>query len=338
MKRLGSFLRRPWPPFPSHAMILTYHRVAELARDPQLLAVTPSRFSEHLELLRREWHPIGLRELAKALAAGRVPRRAVCITLDDGYRDNLINAKLLLERADMPATVFVASGALDDDVVALSDEIEALLLMASEPPQRVRVTVGSVEQEWVVGNYTASQEARDRGWNVLDPHDPSPRHSAYRALHAQLHRLGGAARRSAIATLREALRVPAKPPGRRMLTEQEVVALAAGGSIEIGAHSVNHPKLRFLTEAEQDREISESKRRLESLIGTKVTSFAYPYGTREDYDERTVALVQKAGFELACSNFEGLITPRSPLFELPRFVVRDWDGDVLAKHLRGWAG
>ena len=320
------------------AMILTYHRVTELARDPQLLAVAPSRFSEHLELLRREWRPIGLRELAQALASGRMPRRAVCVTLDDGYRDNLINAKPLLERAGIPATVFVASGALDDDVVALSDEIEALLLLPGEPPERVRVTIGNVEQEWTLGNYTASQEARDRGWNVLDPHDPSPRHSAYRALHAQLHRLGGAARRSAIATLREALGVSAKPPGRRMLTEQEVAALAAGGSIEIGAHSVNHPKMRFLSEAEQDREIRESKRRLESIVGAKVSSFAYPYGTREDYDERTVALVQKAGFELACSNFEGLTTPRSPLYELPRFVVRDWDADGLAKHLRGWSG
>ena len=320
------------------AMILTYHRVTELARDPQLLAVAPSRFSEHLELLRREWHPIGLRELAKALASGRLPRRAVCVTLDDGYRDNLINAKPLLQKADVPATVFIASGALDDDAVALSDEIEALLLMAGEPPERVRVTVDNVDQEWTLGNYTASQEARDLGWNVLDPYDPSPRHSAYRALHAQLHRLGAAARRSAIVRLREALRVPAKPPGRRMLAEQEVAALAAGGSIEIGAHSVNHPKLRFLSEAEQDWEIGESKRRLESIIGAEVSSFAYPYGTRDDYDERTVALVQNAGFKLGCSNFEGLTTPRTPLYELPRFVVRNWDGDTLAKHLRGWVG
>ena len=105
-----------------------------------------------------------------------------------------------------------------------------------------------------------------------------------------------------------------------------------------GAHSVNHPRLRLLSEAEQDREINESKRRLESIGGAKLTTFAYPYGTREDYDERTVALVQKAGFELACSNFEGLITPRSPRYELPRFVVRDWDADALAKHLRGWTG
>jgi len=37
----------------------------------------------------------------------------MCVTLDDGYRDNLTDAKALQERADIPATKFVASGALD---------------------------------------------------------------------------------------------------------------------------------------------------------------------------------------------------------------------------------
>jgi peptidoglycan/xylan/chitin deacetylase (PgdA/CDA1 family) len=320
------------------AMVLTYHRVTQLTRDPQLLAVTPSRFAEQLEMLRRDWHPMGLRELTKAIVAKRVPHRAVCVTFDDGYRDNLLNAKPLLERADVPATVFVASGALGSDVVALSDEIEALLLEPSTPPERVRVAVGNFEQEWTLGDYTASQAERDRGWNVLDPHDPSPRHSAYRALHAQLHRLPPAKRRSAIVTLRGALQTFAGASGRRMMTELDVATLAEGGLIEIGAHTVNHPKLSFLSEIEQGLEINESKRRLESIVGATVTSFAYPYGTRDDYDEHSISLVQRAGFERACSNFEGVVTHRSSIYELPRFVVRDWDGHILAKHLRGWYG
>jgi peptidoglycan/xylan/chitin deacetylase (PgdA/CDA1 family) len=122
------------------------------------------------------------------------------------------------------------------------------------------------------------------------------------------------------------------------MTEHEVAALAAGGLIEIGAHSVNHPKLRLLSDAEQDQEIRGSKHRLEAVIGAKVTSFAYPYGTREDYDARTVFLVQKAGYTCACSNFDGIITSRSPIYELPRFVVRDWDADTFAKRLRRWYG
>lgn len=317
-------------------MVLTYHRINDLARDPQLLAVAPSRFAQHLEVLRREWHPIGLCDLTKAMAGGRIPLGAVCVTLDDGYRDNLFNAKPLLERADVPATVFVASGAFDSEVVALSDEIEALLLEPSKPPARVRVTVGNLEQDWSLGAYTPEQAERDRGWNVLEANDPSPRHSAYRALHAQLHRLPPAARKSGLTAIRSALGVSATSGVRRMMTAQEVAIIAEGGLIEIGAHSVNHPRLSLLSEPAQQFEIGESKRQLEAVIGRPVTSFAYPYGTRSDYDGRSVDLVKKAGFERACSNFEGLITRRCSTYELPRFVVQNWDGDVFARQLHNW--
>jgi peptidoglycan/xylan/chitin deacetylase (PgdA/CDA1 family) len=335
VRQIGRKIIRRWQ---GAAIILTYHRVAVLPRDPQLLAVTPVRFAEQLEVIRRDWHPIGLRALTKAIAQERVPHRAVCITLDDGYRDNLIEAKPLLDRADIPATVFVASGSLDCDAIALSNEIESLILEPSTLPESFRVTIGDSEQHWSLGNYTQQEAERDRAWNVFDSRDPSLRHSAYRALHAQLHRLSPAGRRSAIAALRTAVGAPQRASVRRMMSETEVARLAGGGLIEIGAHTVNHPKLCLLDMAEQQREISESKSRLESIVGAAVTSFAYPYGTHEDYDGRSVSLVREAGFERACSIFGGVVTRRSSIFELPRFVVRDWDGDTLAKALRRWYG
>ena len=83
--------------------------------------------------------------------------------------------------------------------------------------------------------------------------------------------------------------------------------LANDNLIEIGAHTVNHPSLSSLPLKSQRHEILESKARLEDLVGSPVTSFAYPYGKRSDYSARTVALVQESGFTCACSNFPGLV-------------------------------
>src|SRR4030095_8520096 len=91
--------------FGARALILMYHRVAELRNDPYLLAVQPNHFSDHLEVIRRHCFPIKLQQLVKALANGRIPKRAVVITFDDGYADNLLNAKPLLERYGTPDTV-----------------------------------------------------------------------------------------------------------------------------------------------------------------------------------------------------------------------------------------
>jgi peptidoglycan/xylan/chitin deacetylase (PgdA/CDA1 family) len=106
--------------------ILLYHRVAELESDPQRLAVTPAHFEEHLRVLRGTCTPIELADVPRLLRAARLPKRPVAITFDDGYRDNLHEAKPLLERDGVPATVFVASGYVGREREFWWDELDRL--------------------------------------------------------------------------------------------------------------------------------------------------------------------------------------------------------------------
>src|SRR3954470_15948888 len=105
------------------ALILLYHRVATPTRDPQLLSVSPERFAEHLEVVRRCAEPVAL---AGILAQGEGPRAA--ITFDDGYADNLHEAAPLLAAAGVPATVFVVSGQVGTTDEFWWDELERVLL------------------------------------------------------------------------------------------------------------------------------------------------------------------------------------------------------------------
>lgn len=315
-----------------------YHRVSLVRRDPWRLAVTPAHFAEHLEVVRRHGRPLPVRDLTRALGAGRVPRRAIAITLDDGYADNLLHARPLLERHDVPATVFVAAGCLGRPGFWW-DELERVALTPVDLPRHLRLVVRGEMHAWDLGagaRYPPDAQARDAGWQGwTEP--PTERHRLFLTLYRILRPLGDPERRHALADL-GAWAGGASPDTSpaRPLTVPEMRRLAAGGLVEVGSHTLTHPQLSVLDREAQRSEIRDSRRALKEMTGEAVVSFAYPYGARADYTPETVALVKEAGFSGACATMPGPVRRGTEPFELPRFHVDDCDGDGLARRLAGW--
>src|SRR5206468_8270348 len=109
-------------------VILMFHRIAQPVCDPWGLAVAPALFAEQMQLLRERWIALSLPELVNRLHQGTLPRRAVAVTFDDGYVDNLEVAKPILERAGVPATVFLATGYVDKRSEFWWDELARMIL------------------------------------------------------------------------------------------------------------------------------------------------------------------------------------------------------------------
>src|SRR5581483_11234644 len=79
-------VRRAWRPA---GIILIYHRVANLPRDPWRLAVSPEKFEEQLQIIKTLTTPMPLRTFRTLAAANRLPPRTMAMTFDDGYRESL---------------------------------------------------------------------------------------------------------------------------------------------------------------------------------------------------------------------------------------------------------
>jgi peptidoglycan/xylan/chitin deacetylase (PgdA/CDA1 family) len=326
--------------FIPRALILLYHRVTELPSDPQLLCVSRQHFSEHLEILRKHCRPTRLQELTKSLQDGNLLRRSIVVTFDDGYADSLLNAKPLLERYEIPSTVFVISGSVGQEREFWWDELDRLFLHTGRLPDRLRIVIDGHIHEWHLGAPSDnSQESTPQHstWNVERKWDPAPRHRVYRALCDLLRPLPDRDQRAILETLGAwAGTERVCRPTHRPLRPQEVFQLAADGLVEVGAHTLTHPILSRLPEAMQRNEIERSKKQLEEVVGQPVASFAYPYGTRSDYTAQTVVAVRASGFNRACSNFPGTVRRGGDPWQLPRFLVRDWDGDEFAQRLEQW--
>ncbi len=81
--------------------------------------------------------------------------------------------------------------------------------------------------------------------------------------------------------------------------------------MELGSHTLSHPDLRALDDAELEHELVGSKQAIEELTGEPCPTLAYPYGI---YDERVVRAAGEAGYELAFGWLPGAWRP----LEAPR--------------------
>ena len=285
LKRTASFLM-------GAAVVLLYHRVYDTDFDPLLLSVSPDNFDAQMTYLRRRYAVLSLEELRRALGKGSLPRGAVAITFDDGYGDNLRNARPILDRHRIPATVFVTTGYTGSGREFWWDELGRTLFFAPRLPERLSLSVAGTPREWAMGSasrMTMKERLADRSWTILRDDNPTELHRAYREIQPILSRVPSDQRDRMLMDLREQTGgggsqgaqdgVPADPVSDTLaLTHDELRALAEGGLITIGAHTVTHPVLSTLTAEAAANEIRQSKQDLQQILGGDVVSFAYPYG------------------------------------------------------------
>lgn len=101
------------------------------------------------------------------------------------------------------------------------------------------------------------------------------------------------------------------------VTPTQIVEMAKSG-VSIQSHTLTHPVLTELDDAEIERELVVSREVIANWTGMPVTHIAIP---RAGYDRRVRRLVDRAGYRTACCNNKGSATGRSDLLALPRIVV-----------------
>jgi peptidoglycan/xylan/chitin deacetylase (PgdA/CDA1 family) len=302
VKRVVRIVRRRFRPA---AVILMYHRVADVTSDPFRLVVSPAHFAQHMALVREGYSPIRLADLAEAIGRNDVPRRAVAVTFDDGYADNYYQALPALESMGVPATVFVTTGKTDSTCPFWWDELGRVLLGAARLPECLSLTVQGQAYEWPTGT---EGQRRDALAAIRDLIRPRPNAERERAMDDLLR----------WASLERQLQSE-----NRAMTTRELILLSQSACMDVGAHTITHPILSAMPPEEQHREIAGSRQRLQDLLGLPVSTFAYPYGNPSDFDAASVAAVRAAGFRAAVTTIQGGAEAGDDLFRLRRCEVND---------------
>jgi peptidoglycan/xylan/chitin deacetylase (PgdA/CDA1 family) len=299
--------------------ILMYHRVAAPRHDPWALCVTPDRFARQLEALKASRTLLPLDELVELLEASRAPPRATAITFDDGYADNALVAKPLLEQAGVPATIFLTSGFVGADGPFWWDELAGLVL-GSERAARVEIEVGGVAlaASWPEDNRGKSVNAPWRGWE----RPRTARQAAFQNLWRALQHMDDTLRSQAMAAVRAGLSDgDAGPSHGDLPMSAELAAALPSAFITVGGHGRTHTPLPSLPAAAHDDEIAGGRSDLTRLTGRAPSGFAYPHGR---WDGASRAAVARAGYAWAVTSRPALVDPRRyDRYALPRMAVTD---------------
>ena len=300
------------------ALILGYHRIASETRDEYGGCVTPQHFAEQMELLKKHTHPISLRELVQQLKESSLRPRSVAITFDDGYADNLYQAKPILEKYAIPAMVFVCTGYAGKEF--WWEELARLVASSQAELSALCLDVEGMRFVW-----DQAKLSPEAGVDL--------RRKFHRALYNFLLTLDVEEQNQAMNTIRSWSGVSSSKTTARAMTHDELMQIGDDGLIELGAHTQHHPMLPRLSLGRQKEEIVSSKQDLEALLGRRVDGFAYPNGRATDDAKR---IVREVGFEFACTSLHDVVRPASNLYELTRFWQRDVDGDRFLRGLKSW--
>jgi peptidoglycan/xylan/chitin deacetylase (PgdA/CDA1 family) len=269
-----------------------------------------------MEVLRRDFQPVALSELAReSPRLRRSTRMPIAVTFDDGYVDVLDEALPTLEQLEIPATVFVVSQGLGGWF--WWDRLRTLLESARSLPPSLELPVGGDRPPISWRAEEGVDQLRSRISRTLRDVPEPGRAEALERLAAWL----------------EEERHPFSSP--RRLSKAELVRLAHASAIEIGSHGKSHRPLVGLSDEALHEEVEGSRRDLEQILEQRVSSFSYPHGV---LDSRVAEAVRSAGYDRSCASLDSLVTPRTDVYQMPRHWSGSISGDAFRSWLNSWTG
>lgn len=274
------------------AVILMYHSVRD---DPRRCAnlIGPgithasSIFRRQMEIIAQDFVPVTLDDILLFLQGeASLPRRAVAVTFDDGFADNYQFAAPILNHLGIRAAFYASVS----------------LIGTSAAPWycRLRYAFSTTHKaEWI-------DVSNGKVWDLTHP---ASREAALLTSFDCCAPLVSDRQEKAIREIETALEATVPTDGESIMMEwDDLRRLRAAGHI-VGSHTLTHPNLAHVSDDEDvRRELEESRRRIESELGSEVAHFSYPHpALNPQWSAKTIDISASAGYKTAVTTTYGRV-------------------------------
>lgn len=311
-----------------------YHRIAAETLDPWQLCVRAEHFEQQVAVLTKKFAVISAEELINGLQKKRLPQHAVCLSFDDGYADNYLFAKPILEKWACPATFFIPSAFTGQHEPFWWDALQAILLTAPQLPQHFQMSIQdeTVEQDLEEeATLTQEQKTKNESWR-LPQSAPTKRFALFLKIWEHLKPLPHAEIQAVVNEIKTwANYNPVYPDALLPMNKEQLKNLSQHPLFSIGLHTATHPALAYHPEEAQYVEIAENKKALQPF--EPINAVAFPYG---NYNNSTISVLKRQRLDAGFTTEARAIPAAANPLCLGRFPVTDQTGDSFEKQLRFW--
>lgn len=270
--------------------ILLYHKIGPQA--PPLFGETvlPKDFERQIQFLKKRYEIIDFKDLRSATSKVNSSKDLVILTSDDGYCDNFLHAFPIVKKYEVPFTIFLTTDVIGTKELLWPDKLAWILYKSAAGFNRQALYRTDLPPEMTqkVEKFFLKNAAGQA--EIL------------RTIGMDLKSYSNAELQDILDRLRKCCNVTKWPAEnlRPMLSWEEVKTMSRDG-ISFGSHTKSHPALSKIPLDLARQEIADSKKVIEEQIQKPVTTFAYPYGKKDDTSGGVMNLLQDEGFEYACT-------------------------------------
>jgi|GEM_PF-1417978 len=281
-------------------LILAYHRVIEDSSfNPLNTIVSRAAFAGHIESLAARFPVISLSSAVKQCAEGSAKSALqLVLTFDDGYEDNFECVFPFLRKKGLPAAFFLPAGHIGAKKPLWDWELMTLIF----------------------GRYGIKRVKA--GNNVIAQGPLEPRLNFALRVFSAMKALGRDEREKAMVPLRKQAEEDSgfiRRPLPGFLSWEQAKAMSDAG-MEIGSHAVSHDSLTSMSFAQACEEVRCSKELTENK-GISCRHFAFPFGSRNDFNDGLIACVKGAGYASCLLNIHGYNRAQKDIFCFKRIIM-----------------
>ena len=279
--------------------ILCYHRVGTEGV-PLFSRLEPAVFEAQMRYLKAHYRIVPLAELCQELREGRQAVPTLAITFDDGYRDLYTHAFPVLQKYQIPATIYLIGRSMETGEAPWYDRIFVAFASAPGPVLELQM------QELRQFDLSTAALRNNAAWETV----------------CFLRSIPNARRKKWCADFERLIKPRSDWLENRFLTWDQVRIMQRGG-VSFGAHTMTHPSVSRLDPADFIEEFDLAKQLLEGGLDRPVQDFAYPFGRLSDVSSAAQGFLARSGYSSAVTTMEGFNSSSANLHLLNRLQVGD---------------